>query len=155
MKNLIYHQFPSAVGLITVGIFKDAIHGVTIGKNNAVTSIKGSSNKIGIQAEQQFNSYFSHDLKTFNLPIYSKGTSFQNKVWALLERIPYGHTSTYGELSKKLGTSPRAIGRACGANPINIIVPCHRVISVNGSLVGFSSGEGCITKKFLLEHEKL
>ena len=155
MKILIYHQFPSPVGLITLGILRGSIHSVTIGKNNDITLIKRSPNKIGIQAEEQFNSYFSHDLKTFCLPISPKGTSFKKKVWALLASIPYGHTSTYGELSKKLGTSPRAIGGACGANPINIIVPCHRVISVNGSLVGFSGGRGCTTKQFLLEHERV
>ena len=155
MGHLVYHQFPSPVGLITLGIFKDAIHYATIGKNNDTASTKRSSNKIGLCAEEQFNSYFSYKLKKFRLPTNPKGTSFQKKVWALLASIPYGHTSTYGELSKKLSTSPRAIGGACGANPINIIVPCHRVISVNGSLVGFSGGKGCITKQILLEHEKI
>ena len=154
MKNQIYHQFPSPVGLITVTIMKDAIHRVTIGKNNDTSLIKRSTIKIGIQAEEQFNAYFSRNLKTFCLPTHSTGTCFQKSVWALLASIPYGQTSTYGELSKKLGSSPRAGGGACGANPINIIVPCHRVISVTGSLVGFSGGKGCVTKNFLLEHER-
>ena len=155
MKNQICHQFLSPVGLITVTIIDDEIHCVSIGTNHNVTSVKRSTNRIGIRAEEQLNAYFSRKLKTFCLPIYSKGTSFQIKVWALLESIPYGQTSTYGELSTILGTSPRAVGGACGANPINIIVPCHRVISVDGSLVGFSGGKGCITKHFLLEHERI
>ncbi|WP_075717968.1 methylated-DNA--[protein]-cysteine S-methyltransferase [Roseburia sp. 499] len=106
------------------------------------------------EAYQQLKEYFSGNRKTFDLPIHLEGTEFQKKVWAALQTIPYGATRTYGEIAEQIGKhkASRAVGGANHNNPIMIIVPCHRVIGVNGSLVGF--GGGLDMKKYLLELEK-
>jgi methylated-DNA-[protein]-cysteine S-methyltransferase len=89
------------------------------------------------------------DFQSLNL----KGTPYQQRVWQALLTIPHGQTVTYGQLAEKLGTSPRALGGAVGANPLPILVPCHRVMGQNGKLTGFSAPGGITTKKWLLAHE--
>ncbi len=98
--------------------------------------------------------YFGGDIDALNkIPTATNGTAFQREVWRALREIPGGTTRTYGQLAAKLGrpAASRAVGAANGANPIPIIVPCHRVIGANGSLTGF--GSGLPIKKWLLEHE--
>jgi methylated-DNA-[protein]-cysteine S-methyltransferase len=105
--------------------------------------------------EKELQAYFKGELTTFKTPIKcTQGTAFQQKVWKALCDIPYGQTVTYGDLAKKLNTHARAIGGAVGANPLPIIVPCHRVMGKNGKLTGFSGGEGVATKEILLKLEK-
>jgi len=90
-----------------------------------------------------------------NLPIELQGTPFQRRVWKALREIPPGRTITYSELARQLGTGARAVGGACRANPCPIVVPCHRVVAVNG-LGGFSgdtSGRKLEIKRWLLRHE--
>ncbi len=101
----------------------------------------------------QLGAYFSGRLTNFCVPIRLAGTEFQNKVWAALCKIPFGETVSYGSLAARIGkpTASRAVGGANGANPIPIIVPCHRVIGADKSLTGF--GGGIEIKRFLLEHE--
>ncbi|MBQ9179965.1 MAG: methylated-DNA--[Firmicutes bacterium] len=74
------------------------------------------------------------------LPLNPAGTDFQKKVWKQLEKIPYGKTVTYGDIAKKIKSTPRAVGSAVGRNPISIIIPCHRVIGADGSLTGYAGG---------------
>ncbi|HSV28519.1 MAG TPA: MGMT family protein, partial [Candidatus Omnitrophota bacterium] len=81
------------------------------------------------------------------------GTPFQMKVWAALAAIPYGKTRTYGDLALEFGTAPRALGGACGRNPLPILVPCHRVLATNRTLGGYSGMDGVETKEFLLRLE--
>ena len=98
--------------------------------------------------------YFAGDMNVLDkIPVVFAGTSFQNKVWKALRRIPVGQTLSYGALAKKIGEpkAMRAVGLANGSNPIAVIVPCHRVIGSDGSLTGF--GGGLPRKKWLLEHE--
>lgn len=104
-------------------------------------------------ARQQLAAYFAGELKQFDVPLQLNGTAFQNKIWTVLMGIPFGETTSYGALAKKVGSpkASRAVGAANGANPIPIIIPCHRVIGANKSLTGF--GGGLETKQFLLEHE--
>ncbi len=89
------------------------------------------------------------------VPLDLRGTPFQLQVWGELQKIPFGHTISYQEVARRLGKpgAARAVGRACGANPIPLIVPCHRVIASSGALGGFSSG--LPRKRWLLEHERL
>jgi len=103
--------------------------------------------------KKQLSSYFSGSLKVFDLPLTLHGTEFQKQVWALLKGIPFGATRTYGGLAKNLGTpkASRAVGAANGANPIPIIIPCHRVVGSTGKLTGF--GGGIDTKRYLLNLE--
>jgi methylated-DNA-[protein]-cysteine S-methyltransferase len=101
----------------------------------------------------QLDEYFKHKRKKFDIPLDFDGTPFQMKVWNELLKIPYGKTTSYGKLSQKLGDPKliRAVGRANGANPIPIIIPCHRVINSNGNLGGYTGG--LKMKEILLELE--
>ncbi len=101
----------------------------------------------------QLNAYFKGKLRDFDLPLVLNGTEFQLAVWRRLQKIPYGETTSYGAIAKELGSpeAARAVGLANGANPIPIIVPCHRVIGSDGDLTGF--GGGLPLKKKLLALE--
>ncbi len=90
----------------------------------------------------QLRDYFEGSRRTFELPLSPEGTEFERRVWTLLEAIPYGTTRSYGALAKELGDPnlSRAVGRANGANPIAIVVPCHRVVGARGDLTGFAGG---------------
>lgn len=101
----------------------------------------------------QLNEYFAGTRTTFDVPLDAAGSPFEQSVWALLRAIPYGTTTSYGDLARRLGDirQSRAVGAANGKNPIPIIVPCHRVVGVNGDLTGF--GGGLDRKRWLLEHE--
>jgi methylated-DNA-[protein]-cysteine S-methyltransferase len=103
---------------------------------------------------RQLNAYFQGALRAFDVPVAPQGTPFQRSVWAELQKIPYGETISYGELARRLGNprAVRAVGLANGSNPIAIIIPCHRVIGSNGSLVGY--GGGLATKQTLLALER-
>jgi methylated-DNA-[protein]-cysteine S-methyltransferase len=107
------------------------------------------------EAVRQLRSYFDHDLKEFDLPLDPGGSDFQKSVWAQLLEIGYGDTASYGEIAKRLGKSnaaSRAVGLANGSNPIPIVIPCHRVIGVNGTLTGYAGGVE--RKQTLLELEQ-
>jgi methylated-DNA-[protein]-cysteine S-methyltransferase len=105
------------------------------------------------ETAHQLSEYFERKRRDFKLPLAPRGTEFQLAVWRGLRRIPYGTTISYGELARRLGNpeSVRAVAAANGANPIAIIVPCHRVIGADGSLTGY--GGGLRAKKLLLELE--
>ena len=105
------------------------------------------------RARDQLDAYFEGRLTEFDLPLAPMGTAFQKKVWQAMSRIPFGATRTYGDLATELGTSPRALGGACGRNPIPIIIPCHRILGSNGGLGGYSGMDGTETKAFLLRLE--
>jgi methylated-DNA-[protein]-cysteine S-methyltransferase len=106
------------------------------------------------EAASQLEEYFAGDRKEFTVPLAPNGTAFQLAVWTELTKIPYGSTVSYGEVARALGKRPvasRAVGLANGANPISIIVPCHRVIGSDGSLTGY--GGGLDRKELLLRLE--
>lgn len=105
------------------------------------------------EAVLQLTAYFAGDLTEFDLPLRPLGTEFQLSVWQALAAIPYGEIRSYADIAIAIGkpTATRAVGAANGANPLPIIVPCHRVVGANGSLTGF--GGGLETKKFLLNLE--
>ena len=105
------------------------------------------------EAISQLTAYFKGDLKHFDLPLRATGTNFQKAVWNLIAEIPYGSTRSYGDLSHDLESAPRAVGGACGKNPIPIIVPCHRILAANHKIGGFSSSDGPATKVSLLRLE--
>jgi methylated-DNA-[protein]-cysteine S-methyltransferase len=106
------------------------------------------------EVKRQLDAYIGGRLKTFDLPLHLGGTEFQRKVWLALADIPFGETRTYGWQATVIGaplSAARAVGAANGANPVAIILPCHRVIGSTGALTGF--GGGLPTKKFLLQLE--
>ncbi len=100
----------------------------------------------------QLRAYFSGELTVFDLPLRVEGSDFQRAVCDAMLAIPLGETRTYGEIAKDLGAPPQPVGNACGANPIPVIIPCHRVLSATG-LGGFSGQGGVETKVALLKHE--
>lgn len=105
------------------------------------------------EAKRQLERYFDGGLEQFDLPLRPYGTSFRKQVWDAMLRIPYGSTQTYGKIAADVGSQARAVGGACGANPIPIIVPCHRILGANGALGGYSGEGGTETKAFLLRLE--
>lgn len=94
------------------------------------------------EAERQLAAYFAGELTVFELPLAPRGSPFQLAVWREIAAIPYGHTISYGELARRTGdvSAARAAGLAAGANPLAIVVPCHRVIGASGKLTGFGGG---------------
>jgi len=104
-------------------------------------------------AARQLGEYFAGERHAFDLPIAPRGTGFQERVWRALLAIPYGTTWSYGQLAHAIGrpSASRAVGTANGANPISIIVPCHRVIAASGALTGYAGG--LAAKRWLLDHE--
>ena len=139
----------SPVGPLTITTKNDAIAAVDFGAG------AGPSPNGGVLAEaaRQLTEYFAGTRRAFDLPLAPSGTSFRLKVWAAMQAIPYGQTRSYGDLARDLDSAPRAVGGACGANPIPLIIPCHRVVGAGGALGGFSGGAGCDTKRQLLALE--
>ena len=105
------------------------------------------------KAKQQLDDYFDGKLQKFDLPLAPNGTDFQKQVWAKMQTIKSGDTLTYKDISDDLKSAPRAVGGACGKNPIPIIIPCHRVLASNGGFGGYSGDGGIDTKKQLLTLE--
>ena len=116
-----------------------------------------SEKTLPTSVQQELEHYFQNPRHTFHLPIDLKGTPFQQSVWQALREIPSGTTITYKMLADRLQTGPRAVGNACRANPVPLLIPCHRVVAKNG-LGGFAgdvSGKLIAIKKWLLQHEAL
>jgi methylated-DNA-[protein]-cysteine S-methyltransferase len=121
------------------------------------TRAEGRTTPLLQRAAQQLADYFSGDRKIFDLPLAPDGTAFQRRVYAAMSEIPCGRTRSYGEIAADLGSVARAVGGACGSNPIPIVIPCHRVLASGGRLGGFSGGpsrdRALDTKRWLLRHE--
>ena len=105
-----------------------------------------------LRAREQLQEYFDGVRTAFDLPLAPHGTEYRRRVWAALQAIPPGTTRTYAEIARMVGGSPRAVGQANGANPIPVLIPCHRVVAT-GSMGGYSGGDGLATKRFLLQLE--
>jgi methylated-DNA-[protein]-cysteine S-methyltransferase len=103
------------------------------------------------EAARQLGEYLGGERTSFDLPTVLRGDEFQRRVWSILEKIPYGETSSYGEIAARLGETAQAVGKAVGQNPLSIVVPCHRVVGKNGSLTGYAGG--LKRKQFLLDLE--
>jgi len=130
----------------------------------ALTSIDFVSTRIPLQRPRtplarqvcaQLKAYFADPRTRFDLPLAPRGTPFQQRAWRALRRIPSGTARTYGELARTLKSAPRAVGGACRANPIPIVVPCHRVVAANGpgGFMGATRGRAMDIKRWLIEHE--
>lgn len=142
----------SPVGRLALETDHDAVTGVRWVSPGEQTRDK-SSDPVLKEAARQLDRYFARKLRRFDLPLGARGTDFQKRVWTMMSEIPYGETATYGGMAMALGSGPRAIGMACGRNPIPIIVPCHRVLGSGGKEGGFSGGQGLPTKRKLLALE--
>lgn len=147
-----YTTVATPIGELTLVASESAITEVHFPRRFSGDVPRGE-NAILARAAQQLTEYFARERTSFDLPLEMDGTEFERSVWNLLRDIPYGATTSYSDLARRLGTpkDARAVGAANGKNPIPIIVPCHRVIGANGDLTGF--GGGLETKRWLLVHE--
>ena len=115
---------------------------------------KQSSNPVLVNACQQIVDYLQQPTTKFDLSLIQQGTAFQQRVWNAISAIPLGQTRTYSEIAQLIGSAPRAVANACGANSLPLIVPCHRVVAKYG-IGGFMQGKanGLLIKQWLLRHE--
>ena len=113
------------------------------------------SPEVLLECKIQLEEYFNGSRKTFDFPYRMIGTDFQKEVWKKLLEIPFGHTRTYGDIAREMGSikNVRAVGLANGKNNLSIVIPCHRVIGTNNKLTGY--GGGLLRKDWLLKHEKM
>ena len=113
----------------------------------------GTSSPVLDQAKTQIEAFFDGGRRDFDLPLAPAGTAFQKRVWDYLRTIPRGTVQTYGDVARAVNSAARAVGGACAANPLPIIIPCHRVLGTNGRMTGYSGLEGVETKVLLLRLE--
>ncbi|PYP56563.1 MAG: cysteine methyltransferase [Gemmatimonadetes bacterium] len=163
MKPTTFARFPSPLGELVLTASDTALTGVFFPVQSyrspeeqsgwVEDDGRGPAGGLFARARRQLTEYFDRTRTTFDLPLDATGSPFERRVWDLLRTIPYGATTSYGELARRLGDphATRAVGAANGKNPIPIIVPCHRVVGVRGELTGF--GGGLDRKRWLLEHE--
>ena len=111
------------------------------------------SDRFNDEAARQIEEYFGGRRRVFHLALDLRGSSFQRAVWTNVARVPYGRTASYSEIARLVGrpNAFRAVGAANGANPIPLVIPCHRIVGANGSLTGYGGGLSC--KRWLLVHE--
>lgn len=148
MKTAIYH---SPLGDMELTYEEDAVMALKMAEKKAVGE---APEGLALKVFQELDEYFEGKRKTFDIPPRTHGTAFQERVWAALRAIPYGETRSYKDIAEAIGhpKAYRAVGMANNANPIFIIVPCHRVIGSDGSLTGY--GGGLPMKKALLSLER-
>ncbi len=148
--NVTWLSFPSPVGTLTAYSINASLAVLEWGR--APDPEKPPSPLLE-KVHDQMSAYFDGKRTTFDIPLAPVGSPFQQQVWQAMCAIPYGDTRTYGDLAEDLGSAARAVGTACGKNPIPIIIPCHRVVGANGRLTGYSGGAGTETKAQLLRLE--
>jgi methylated-DNA-[protein]-cysteine S-methyltransferase len=145
-------SIPSPIGGLTIAEDDDAIVAIRWADAEGEPS-SGNGSALLAEAARQLDAYFAGHLTRFDLPLAPAGSPFETRVWTAMAEIPYGETRGYGELATTIGSAPRAIGRACGRNPIPIVIPCHRVLAKTG-LGGYSGSGGLATKRHLLALER-
>lgn len=145
----------SPLGVLTLTAEDDVLTGLAIGTRTDRVPEEKPHHPLLAQAVSQLTEYFEGSRTGFDLPVAVSGTPFQEKIWSALQKIPYGQSLGYQELglAAGVGKAPRAVGGAVGANPLPIIIPCHRVLASNKSITGYSGGEGIPTKVALLDLE--
>ena len=157
-----YTTYESPLGTLTLYATDYALVGLTfptqsITFSDPLTQVDSATSPILTQAVQWLDQYFSGQTPTISLPVAPQGTDFQQKVWSQLQHIPYGTSLTYGELSQRVFHSPapkgaQAIGSAVGANPIPLIIPCHRVLGKGKALTGYTGGLSIKRALLTIEH---
>jgi O-6-methylguanine DNA methyltransferase len=163
-EDIVYAQLESQIGTVWVASTPYGVCKISLGADQSGAFLSWLSRHIGVARPReepqlmtgvvaQLREYFSGSRRVFDLPLDARGTVFQRAVWSQVVRIPYGATATYGDIARLVGKAraSRAVGAAVGANPLPIVVPCHRVIGAGGSLTGF--GAGLDVKEALLRLE--
>lgn len=156
--DTLYHSsFETPVGPFSVAVRSDgaavgAFFGGWAELSGRIRPVRAEPDeRMTALAREQILAYLGGARRAFGLALAPRGTAFELRVWEELGRIPYGQTRSYGEVSRALGSSPRAVGRAAGANPLCLLVPCHRLVGSGGALTGFAAG--LELKRTLLERE--
>ena len=140
-------SIPSPIGPLTIEEQDDKIVAINWSKGPA-----GNGSPLLNEAARQLAAYFDGKLSHFDLPLAPAGSPFEKRVWSAMQKIPYGETRCYGDLASAVSSAPRPVGRACGRNPIPIVIPCHRVLA-KGGMGGYSGQGGLDTKCALLRLE--
>ena len=160
--SIIYTTYESPLGTLTLYATASALVGLTfptqsVNFQEPVVIDQTISSPILQQTIQWLNQYFARQVPTMIIPLAPQGTAFQQKVWSQLQHIPYGTSLTYGELSQRVFNSPapkgaQAIGSAVGANPISLIIPCHRILGKGKALTGYTGGLSIKQALLSIEH---
>ena len=154
---MIFTQIPSPLGPLTAAAQNGALTGLWLegqtyfGAGLRPDALREDGAPLFRFLGQWLADYFAGGREPCPLPLAPAGTPFQRQVFQALREIPYGTVVTYGDLARRLGSSPRAVGGAVGRNPLSIVIPCHRVVGSGGQLTGYAGGLG--RKRFLLELE--
>lgn len=149
---------PSPIGSLKLEFQEKKLYSLSVGEESSKIDeilVAESDKSISKNILLQLKEYFSSAISFEEIPLVAKGSDFQQRVWSELIKIPLGETRTYGEIAKKLNSGPRAVGNACRKNPIQIIIPCHRVVSAKdiGGYAGETDGQQLDIKHWLLSHE--
>jgi methylated-DNA-[protein]-cysteine S-methyltransferase len=157
MAEMIYTTVPSPIGELLLVGDGAALHGLYMQEGERPSAVDPSwrrDDEAFADVRAQLAEYFDGRRTRFDLPLVLEGTPFQRRVWRELLEVPYGETTSYGELARRIGRpdASRAVGLANGRNPIAVIVPCHRVIGSSGALTGY--GGGIERKRLLLDLER-
>ena len=160
--SIIYTTYESPLGTLTLYATASALVGLTfptqsVNFQEPVVIDQTISSPILQQTIQWLDQYFAGQVPTITIPLAPQGTKFQQNVWSQVEHIPYGSSLTYGELSQRVFNSPtprgaQAIGSAVGANPISLIIPCHRVLGKGNALTGYTGGLSIKRALLTIEH---
>lgn len=156
MDTVIYTYVDTPVGRLLAARSEDGLRAIHFEQKGVPTPPREEwqrDDSAFADVRQQLAAYFARELREFDLKLAPRGTTFQLDVWRALRSIAYGETRSYAQLARMIGreSAVRAVGAANGANPLPIVIPCHRVIGSNGSLTGF--GGGMQAKRFLLDLE--
>lgn len=142
----------SPVGNINIYAKDGAVVFLTMGEPSVLAI---GSDPVAEQAAQQLGAYFAGKSKVLDFPVATAGTEFQESVWQQIAKIPFGKTVSYADIARAIGKplASRAVGGAVGANPVPLVIGCHRVMGASGRITGYSGGAGIPTKRWLLAHE--
>lgn len=149
---LSYFTYHMPLGRLTIGSNGQAL--TTLAFGDLILPGEKRATELTNRAANQLQEYFAGKRRSFDLPLAPEGTDFQKRVWKAIEEVPYGQTRSYSDIARIIGNPKacRAVGGANNKNPLPIIVPCHRIIGANGTLVGY--GGGAKIKAYLLELEQ-
>lgn len=152
MENIFYTTIKTPVGYLELKTNQDSL--LTVSFTNIQLPSSAFQPFILQETARQIDEYFSGSLKKFHLNLQPTGTDFQLRVWEQVMKVKFGETASYLEIALQTGSknNTRAVGLANGKNPIPIIIPCHRIIGVNGKLTGYAGG--IENKRWLLQHEQ-
>lgn len=156
-SKLAWAVVATPIGPLGLEASDDALTAVRLDPADAAPTaveVASSDHPVLAEAAAQLDAYFAGQRASFDLPLASEGTAFQQRVWTVLAEIPYGQTWSYGDVAAHVGAprASRAVGAACGRNPLAVVVPCHRVVGADGRLTGY--GGGLARKQALLDLER-